>query len=90
MSDHDKMMAFGTWLIQRGQALQADLHSLCINVNAPVDAIRVKAGHIEATGFVLQAFRELYHGDLNKFMEERLNQKPEEEDKESQDVPQPG
>ncbi len=80
MSDLDKMMAFGNWLTQRGQQLSSELYSLSINVKAPVDALRIKAGHVEATGHILAAFKDLYNGDLNKFMEEYLGQKPQEED----------
>ncbi len=80
MSDHDKMMAFGNWLTQRGTQLQNELFSLSINVKAPVDAMRIKAGHFEATAHILAAFKDLYNGDLNKFMEEYLGQEPEEED----------
>ena len=84
MSDHDKMMAFGHWLTERRAQLQAELAMTCVNKLQPEAAIRVKAGHLESTVFILDAFRELYEGDLTKFMEERLGQKPEaEEEKES-------
>jgi hypothetical protein len=86
MSDLDKMMAFGSWLSARAQQLQLELYSLSVNSKVPVDAIRVKAGHIEATGHVLAAFKDLYNGDINKFMEEYLGQRPEE-DKESEGGP---
>jgi hypothetical protein len=88
MSDHDKMLAFGSWLTSKRLQLLSELYSLSINRDSPVDAIRIKAGHIECITQVLEVFKELYNGDLNKFMEEYLGQKPEEEDdKESIDGP---
>lgn len=83
MSDRDKMMAFGNWLSERIQATQLELYALSVNAKVPVDALRVKGGHLESLGFVMHAFKELYNGDLNKFMVEYLGQKPEEEEKES-------
>jgi hypothetical protein len=81
MSDLDKMVAFGNWLTQRGHHLSAELFALSVNAKVPIDALRIKAGHIESTGHILAAFKELYHGDLNKFMVDYLGQAPEEEDK---------
>ncbi len=78
MSDLDKMMAFGSWLTSKRLQLLTELFSLSINRDAPVDSIRIKAGHIECITQVLGVFKELYDGDLNKFMEEYLGQKPEE------------
>jgi hypothetical protein len=86
MTDQDKMMAFGSWLNSRIQQLQLELYALSVNSKVPVDSIRVKAGHMEAFGHVLAAFKDLYHGDINKFMQEYLGQQPEEDDKESKDV----
>lgn len=80
MSDLDKMMAFGSWLTAKKLQHGAELYSLSVNVKAPVDSLRIKAGHLEATQHILDAFTELYNGDLNKFMQEYLGQKSEEED----------
>jgi hypothetical protein len=85
MSDLDKMMAFGNWLTSRKAQLTMELYSLSLNTKLPIGTIRIKAGHLEATQHVLDAFKDLYNGDLNKFMEEYLGQAPEEEDKESTD-----
>lgn len=79
MSDLDKMMAFGNWLTQRGNQMSAELFALSVNTKVPVDALRIKAGHVEATGHILAAFKDLYNGDINKFMQEYLGQVPEEE-----------
>jgi hypothetical protein len=88
VSDHDKMMAFGNWLASKMAVHQSELFSLSINTKAPVDAMRIKAGHVECTGHVLNAYRELYNSsDLNKWMEDYLGKPPEEEDKESTDGP---
>ena len=79
MSDLDKMVVFGRWLTERGIMLQRDLYSLSVNAKAPIDAIRVKAGHVECTAHILAAFKDLYNGDLNKFTQEYLGETPEEE-----------
>lgn len=80
MSELDKMMAFGSWLTQRHQQFQAELCSLAIDRTKPIDALRIKAGHLEATTQILKAFTELYRGDLGKFLEEYLGQAPEAEE----------
>lgn len=85
MSDHDKMMAFGTWLTSRKLAVQAELYALGINYRTPVDALRVKAGHLEATMHILQAFTELYNGELNKFLEDYVGQTPEQKEEDTPD-----
>ncbi len=85
MSDHDKMMAFGHWLASKRAQHTAELYSLSINRTAPIDSLRIKAGHIEATQHILEAFTSLYNGDINKFNEDYLGKKPEEDDKESKD-----
>ncbi len=82
MSENDKLIAFGSWLTAKRVQHSAELYSLSINIKAPIDALRVKAGHVEATQHILDAFTELYKGDLNQFMREYLGQAPEGEDKE--------
>lgn len=82
MSDSDKMMAFGNWLARRQTQLGAELFSLSVNTKVPVDALRIKAGQLEAVVHVFEAYKDLYNGDINKFMVEYLGQEPEE-DKES-------
>ncbi len=89
MSDIDKMMAFGSWLASRQTQLGAELFATSVNPKATVDQVRIKAGHLEATAHIFEAFKDLYNGDLNKFLHEYLGQEPEE-DKESNDVSQPG
>lgn len=80
MSDADKMMAFGTWLTTRKAQHTAELFSLSLNTKAPVDALRIKAGHVEAFSVVLDAFTELYRGDVTKFNEAYLDIPIDEED----------
>jgi hypothetical protein len=88
MSELDKLMAFGSWLQSKKIQHGAELYSLSVNTRCPLDAIRLKAGHLEATQHILDAFASLYNGDINKFMQEYLGQASEEEDKESpQDGP---
>jgi hypothetical protein len=82
MSDLDKMVAFGSWLSSKKVQHTAELYALSVNVKAPIDALRIKAGHVEATSHILEAFSSLYNGDINKFMREYLGQEPEEEEKE--------
>jgi hypothetical protein len=84
MSELDKMMAFGNWLTSRKAQHQAELFSLSINRDAPVDSIRIKAGHIESLTHVLEAFTDLYNGDLGKFMTEYLGQKPDDDDEDKE------
>lgn len=86
MSESDKMLAFGAWLNAKKIQHANELYALSVNVKAPVDALRIKAGHMEATQHILVAFSELYNGDVNKFMVDYLGQVPEEdEDKESKE-----
>lgn len=80
MSELDKMMAFGSWLTQRQLQFQAELCSLAIDRTKPIDAVRIKAGHFEATTQILKAFTELYNGDIGKFLQEYLGQEPEAEE----------
>jgi hypothetical protein len=87
MSELDKMMAFGHWLEQRRLQFQAELCALSIDRSKPIDAIRVKAGHLECAQLTLQAFSDLYNGDLGKFMHEYLGQPLEDEEESEEDVP---
>lgn len=80
MSDHDKMMAYGHWLSERKRAFEVELCALGVDRTKPIDAIRIKAGHLEATTLALQAFTELYRGDLGKFREQYLGETPEKEE----------
>lgn len=89
MSDHDKMMAFGHWLAERRVVVQAELCAIAVDRTKPIDAIRIKAGHVEAYGFVFEVFRELYNGDLNKFKVERLGHQPEPEEESHGDSTSP-
>lgn len=86
MSDHDKMVAFGTWLTTRKEQHTSELFQLAINVNRPAEHLRLKAGHLEATSHILKAFADLYNGDLPTFSKDYLGIEPEkEEEKESDD-----
>ncbi len=80
MSDTDKMMAFGSWLTRRKLDLINELAQMSVNCKLPEGAIRVKGGAVEAVQHVLEAFTDLYKGDLNKFMVTYLGQAPEEEE----------
>lgn len=90
MSDHDKMMAFGSWLSTKRLQHSAELYALSVNTKAPIDALRIKAGHVEATQHILDAFTELYKGDLNQFMKEYLGQEPEDDKESAEDGKNPG
>lgn len=89
MSELDKMMAFGRWLTERRLQFEAELCSLAIDRTKPIDALRIKAGHLEAATQILKAFTELYKGDLGKFMVEYLGQSPEEEEESDGDSGSP-
>lgn len=88
MSENNKLMAFGSWLSAKKIQHSNELYSLTLNTKVPVDAIRLKAGHLEATQMILEAFTLLYKDPLNKFMVEYMGSKPTEEDEEeSKDGP---
>lgn len=72
MSENDKLLAFGRFLVSMRAKQTAELYDHSINRLSPIDAIRIKAGQIEATGFILAAFKELYDGDVDEFLERRL------------------
>lgn len=76
----DKLIVFGKWLWDRYQQQQQELFQLSINGQAPESAIRVKAGHVECTMFVLDAYKDLYNKDLNFFRKEYLGEKTEEDE----------
>lgn len=80
MSELDKMMAFGHWLSERRTQLNVELIQMSTQAKYSEAALRVKAGHVEAFGMVFLAFKDLYDGDLNKFMKEYLGREPEEEE----------
>jgi len=84
MSDHDKMMAFGHWLTARRDLLKNELFALSVDRNKPIDAIRIKAGHVEDCSAVLAAFTELYNSELKTFNREFLGIEPEKEEEESE------
>lgn len=80
MSELDKMMAFGHWLSERRAQFASELLQMGTQAKYTEAAIRVKAGHVEAFSMALTAFKDLYDGDLNKFMKEYLGQEPEDEE----------
>lgn len=80
MSELDKMMAFGHWLSERRAQLNGELIQMSTQAKYPEASVRVKAGHVEAFSMVLIAFKDLYDGELNKFMKEYLGQEPEDEE----------
>lgn len=86
MSDFDKMVAFGHWLELKRQQTLAELFSTAVSRLHTEATIRVKAGHVEAFTMCLEVFKELYNGDLSKFMNEHLGQPLEEEEESDRDV----
>lgn len=80
MSELDKMMAFGHWLSERRVQLNLELIQMSTQAKYSESAVRVKAGHVEAFGMVCVAFKDLYDGDIGKFMKEYLGQELEEEE----------
>lgn len=82
MSENEKLAAFGSWLtalkIQKGN----ELYMMSVSARHSEASIRVKAGQLEATQFILDAFTELYSEPLQKFMEERMGAKKEGEEEE--------
>lgn len=82
MSEQEKLATFGSWLttlkIQKGN----ELYQMSVSARHSEAAIRVKAGQLEATQFILDAFTELYKEPLQKFREERMGARPEGEEEE--------
>lgn len=87
MSEQDKLMAFGKYLVERREQFKQELFMYSINGRQPEAAIRVKAGHVEATSIILDAFTSLYRGEIGKFEEDYLNSVPKKkgEEEEEQD-----
>lgn len=85
MSEHDKMMAFGHWLAERQAQARAELVQMGGSIKYPEAALRVKSGQIEAFDLTFTAFRDLYNGDLNKFMKQYLGRQLEGDDEEETD-----
>jgi hypothetical protein len=85
MSDHDKMMAFGHWLSLKHDQEVRELSALAADRSKPIDAIRIKAGHVESSMFILQAFTDLYKEDLGKFNEKWLGKPPDAEEEPTTD-----
>jgi len=80
MSENEKLMAFGSWLTSKKIQHSNELYSLSLNTKAPIDAVRLKAGHLEATQYVLDAFTILYKQDLKQFMREYMGSDPDAEE----------
>jgi hypothetical protein len=85
MSENEKLMAFGSWLTSKKIQHSNELYSLSLNVKAPIDAVRLKAGHLEATQYVLDAFTILYKQDLKQFMREYMGSDPDAEEESKED-----
>ena len=81
MSDYDKMVAFGRYLTETLIRRRDELMSNCSNIERPIDAIRLKYGHVEAYTEILNVFSELYEGDLEKFKESYFDGYKEEKEK---------
>ncbi len=79
MSDYDKMVIFGKFLTERAVILEAQLYSMCQDVKQPIDAVRLKYGHLENTKDILIAFAELYNGDINQFKKHHMSDDEEGE-----------
>ncbi len=75
--------------MKREQTL-SELYAVSVSRLHTESVIRVKAGHVEAFTQALEAFKELYNGDLNKFMTEYRGQEPEEEEESDGDSREPG
>lgn len=77
--EQEKLAAFGSWLTAKKIQFGGDLYQLSLNAKAPMDAIRIKAGHLEAANQILEAFSLLYKEPLEKFMVNYMGAKEEEE-----------
>lgn len=81
------MMAFGAWLASRREQVRVELFVTSINSKQSPAAIRVKAGHVEALSHVLEAFTELYKGDVKAFRVQYLGEEEtKEEESDGQDT----
>lgn len=81
MSENDKMIIFGQYLTEMAVRNKAMLFSTCQNVQQPIDAIRLKYGHLECSTEILAAFTLLYNGDVNDFKKAYI----EEDEKEKKE-----
>jgi len=80
-ADHDKMITFGRWLTEFSEQKDLELYALCGNVERPIDAVRLKYGHSEAAKYILEAFAEIFKGEVEEFKKSRfLNYKEETDD----------
>lgn len=86
MSDYDKMLTFGRYLTEGVIRYREELMSNCRDITRPIDAIRLKYGHIEAYTEILNAFTDLYEGDLEKFKLDYIAGYKEEKEKDDGEV----
>lgn len=73
MSEQDKLMAFGKYLVERREQHKHELFMMSISARHPEAAIRVKAGHVESVSSILEAFSRLYNSSVEEFAESYLN-----------------
>ncbi len=79
-ADHTKMVTFGRWLTELSAQKDLELYATCGTVERPIDVIRLKYGQSEATKFILEAFVELFQGELEAFKKSRFVDYKEEND----------
>lgn len=76
----ERIIVFGQFLTTMVIKSQLEVNSLCLNDKTPIDAIRRKAGHLEAYQFALGNLKELLISDIDKFRKQHLEEDVEEDD----------
>lgn len=79
-ADRSKMVTFGRWLTELATQKDAELYAVCGNIEHPLDKVRLKYGQSETTKFILEAFTELFQGELEEFKKSRFLDYKEETD----------
>lgn len=78
--DKSKLAAFGSWLTEQTIQREASVFAACADPKRNSDSIRLEYGKMEAYKFILQAFVELYQGELKDFRKNYLHLEEETEE----------
>jgi len=71
--DKSKMAAFGQWLTEQTIQREGSVFAVCADPKRNSDSIRLEYGKMEAYKYILQAFVELFQGELADFQKNYLN-----------------
>lgn len=71
--DKSKMAAFGQWLTEQTVQREGSVFAACSDPKRNSDSIRLEYGKMEAYKYILQAFIELFQGELEDFRKNYLH-----------------